>query len=123
MSEVTRYDLVDISKNGERWSEIRETKHGNFIYLTDYQDAQAKIKELEFELNNKMESFGYKEMKARIEKLEQANRVMRGGIEKVIQMNLTEALHRYGKSEKAEDWSCVVVLRQALNQVKDILGE
>lgn len=59
-------------KKGEYWSEIRETKHGNFIHLTDYQAAQAKIKELE----DKKEYLvsGYEtmltEMKARIEELE-----------------------------------------------------
>lgn len=103
-----------------------EQPHGDYVLYADYQAAQAKIKELENTIGHwqiKSDALQWDKVQARIEKLEQANRVMRGGIEKVIQMNLTEALHRYGKSEKAEDWSCVVVLRQALNQVKENLGD
>lgn len=126
MSEVTRYDLVDISKNGEHWSEIRETKHGNFIHLTDYQAAQAKIKELEakneklrtqvadFENGAEQNEF-YLRQHDRIEKLEQANKIMR---EALGYLN-----GEHGIAAPAMVKSHQVVIPEAIKQADEILGE
>lgn len=46
--------------------------------------------------------------------LQQQNQKMREALEKIIDMNRTEALHRYGDPDKAENWACVKVARESL---------
>lgn len=38
-------------------------------------------------------------------------------LEKIIEMNRQTALHKYGDSEKAESWGCVIVARESIKSV------
>jgi hypothetical protein len=41
---------------------------------------------------------------------------LESGLRKLIQINRNEAMDRYGNPELAEEWSCVIVARAALQE-------
>lgn len=51
-----------------------------------------------------------------VDGLKSENELLRNAAVKVIEMNRQHAEDQYGDSDKAESWSCVTVLRDALGQ-------
>lgn len=85
-------ERADLIANAELFDKAQEASHYNWL---DHQNE--KLEEQNQQLQN-------------------ANTQLIEGINKVIEMNLTEALHRYGDKSKAETWGCVIELRKALKQ-------
>lgn len=77
--------------------------------------AQTELIAQEHRLGTKIDK-----LEAEIEKLKKQNEILKNSSEKVIKFNLTEALHKYGDSQKAENWACVVTLREALKQFDEV---
>jgi hypothetical protein len=49
MSEVTKFGLCEISRGGEHWSEIKESKSGNFVHINDYETLELQYNAVNME--------------------------------------------------------------------------
>lgn len=114
MSEVKT--ALEMNEELRKTTRVEEFYNVLEKYCDDYNSAQAKIKELESQnrmLNMKM--MNEHSASLRVEKLEQANRAMREALEEV--RDKARSLTPY------TSYAMECIADEAINQVKEILGE
>lgn len=100
-----------------KWKITPNTPFEFWIYVEEEEKQFDRLKVIASIKSNPMAGISQEEATANV-LLMAAAKGMFEALNKIIEMNLQEALDRYGDAKKAESWACVQVAREAIAKAR-----